>query len=403
MNPENLTVTIVGGGSSAHVLIPLLSSSDYTVNILTSKPELWSKNIELQYRTTENELIETFYGELNKISDEPEDVINDADVIFLCMPVSQYRNALHRIAPYLASEKDVYVGTVYGQAGFNWMVDEIKDDFSLQNVITFSFGLIPWICRTLEYGNVGITYGVKPINIAAVEPIEYFDVLNENIFEKVCLDWFGTGEFQQADHFLSLTFSVDNQIIHPARCYGLFVRYGGEWKKKENIPLFYDDFDQVSADILAALDADYSKIRRKLREKYPNKEFLQMRNYLDQDRYTNETDEYTVLESFLESKTLGAIKAPTIRTKDGTWKIDVNHRFFTDDIYYGLCIAKWVAERFQIAVPTIDKLINWAQKLRNEELLRNGKLLLDSADLSKRFKSGVPHFYGYETVADIVD
>ena len=403
MKPENLTVTIVGGGSSAHVLIPLLSSSNYTVNILTSKPEQWSKNIELQYRTTENKLIESFHGELNKISAEPEDVINDADVVFLCMPVNQYRSALHRIAPYLNSGKEVYVGTVYGQAGFNWMVDEIKERFALEKIITFSFGLIPWICRTLEYGKVGVTYGVKPINIAAVEPSEYFERLNENLFAKVCLDWFGSGEFQQADNFLSLTLSVDNQIIHPARCYGLFVRYGGEWDKAENIPLFYKDFDQVSADILTNLDADYSKIRAKIRMKYPNKKFSKMQNYLKQDRYTNKTEDYTVLESFLKSKTLGAIKAPTIKTQAGTWKIDTNHRFFTDDIHYGLCIAKWVAERFKIDVPTIDKIINWAQKLRDEDLLKNGKLQLDSVDLRKRFKSGIPHFYGYQTVAEIVD
>lgn len=403
MNTENLTVTIVGGGSSAHTLIPLLSSSNYTVNILTSKPDQWSKNIELQYRTTENEVIESFHGELNKISSEPKDVINDADVIFLCMPVSQYRNALHRIAPHLNVEKEVYVGTVYGQAGFNWMVDEIKESFALEKIVTFSFGLIPWICRTLEYGKVGVTYGVKPINIAAVEPAEHFDELNKNIFEKICLNWFGTGEFKQADNFLSLTFSVDNQIIHPARCYGLFVRYGGEWDKAENIPLFYKDFDQVSADILTSLDADYSKIRAKIRMKYPNKKFSKMQNYLRQDRYTNKTEEYTVLESFLESKTLGAIKAPTVKTKRGTWKIDTDHRFFTDDIHYGLCIAKWAAERFRIDVPTIDKIINWAQKLRKEELLKDGELLLGSADLNKRFKSGIPHFYGYQSIGDIVD
>ena len=48
MKSENLTVTIVGGGSSAHVLIPLLSSSGYAVNILTSRPDQWSENIELQ-------------------------------------------------------------------------------------------------------------------------------------------------------------------------------------------------------------------------------------------------------------------------------------------------------------------------------------------------------------------
>jgi len=213
MNTENLTITIIGGGASAHTLIPLLSSSKYIVNLMTRKPDIWSKEIELQYQSVDGDVIERFYGELNRISSEPKDVINEADVIFLCMPVSQYRNALHRIAPHLDQDKEVYIGTVFGQAGFNWMVDEIKRTFGLEKIITFSFGLIPWICRVLEYGKIGITYGVKPINIAAVEPKAYFEALNRNIFEKVCLDWFGRGAFLLADNFLTLTFSVDNQII----------------------------------------------------------------------------------------------------------------------------------------------------------------------------------------------
>ena len=163
MDTENLTITIVGGGSSAHTLIPLLSSSGYIVNLLTRKPDRWSRKIELQHQEFNGDVIKKFHGGLNKISSEPKDVINDADVIFLCMPVSQYRDALHRIAPHLNQEKEVYVGTVYGQAGFNWMVDEIKRAFGLEKIITFSFGLIPWICRVLEYGKIGITYGVKPM------------------------------------------------------------------------------------------------------------------------------------------------------------------------------------------------------------------------------------------------
>ena len=403
MNTDNLTITIVGGGASAHLLITLLSSSNYVVNILTRKPDLWSRKIELQYQAINGDVIERFYGKLNKISAEPGDVINEADVIFLCMPVSQYRNALHRIAPHLNSDKEVYVGTVYGQAGFNWMVNEIKRTFGLEKITTFSFGLIPWICRILEYGKIGITYGVKPINIAAVEPQLHFKALNENIFEKVCLDWFGKGAFIQADNFLSLTFSVDNQIIHPARCYGLFMRYGGEWEKLEDIPFFYKDFDQLSADILTQLGADYSKIRESIREKYPDKKFTYMLDYLAQDRYTNITAEYTVLESILLSNTLGAIKAPTVKTKTGKWMINTDHRFFTDDIHYGLCIAKWVADRFGLDVPTIDKIIYWAQELRQETLIEGNQLQLDSADLSQKFKPGIPHFYGYQTIDDIVD
>lgn len=64
-----------------------------------------------------------FHGDINALSDDYKDVIPDADVIFLCMPVHQYRNALKKLAPFInRSKKEVFVGTIYGQAGFNWMV-----------------------------------------------------------------------------------------------------------------------------------------------------------------------------------------------------------------------------------------------------------------------------------------
>ncbi len=398
-----MTVTIVGGGSSAHTLIPLLSSSGYTVNIMTRKPQQWSKNIELQYQSTEGKILQRFYGELNNISANPEKVIPEADVIILCMPVSKYRSVLHQIAPHIKKEKKVFVGTVYGQAGFNWMVNEIKKPFKLNEVVTFSFGLIPWICRTQEYGKIGITYGVKPMNIAAVEPPLYFEFLNESIFKKVCLNWFGKGAFQQANKFISLTLSVDNQIIHPARCYGLYKKYGGEWNSQEDIPFFYDDFDQYSADVLKKLDSDYSKIRNRIKELNPGIDFPFMLDYLTQDRTTNKTEKITVLESFLTSDTLGAIKTPAIQTENGKWKIDTNHRFFTDDIHYGLCIAKWFADLLALEVPMIDEIIQWAQDLRHEKLIDGSTLLLESEDLKQKYNSGIPYYYGFRTINETID
>ena len=58
---------------------------------------------------------------------------------------------------------------------------------------------------------------------------------------------------------------------------------------------------------------------------------------------------------------------------------------------------------WHLDVPTIDEIIIWAQNLRQEVLIEDGELKLDSVDLSQKFKSGIPHFYGYQTIDDIVD
>ena len=62
----------------------------------------------------------------------------------------------------------MFVGTVYSQAGFNWMVHEVEKVYRLENVCAFAMGLMPWICRTVEYGRLGASYGTKALNVVAV-------------------------------------------------------------------------------------------------------------------------------------------------------------------------------------------------------------------------------------------
>ena len=399
---EENKVTIVGGGNSAHVLIPFLSGAGFAVNLLTRKPKEWSQKVDVQLHTIHGEIQEEFSGTLTKVSDNPAEVIPQARFVILCMPVCKYRSALHGLAPHLAKDKEVFVGTIYGQAGFNWMVDEIKKKFDLSNITTFSAGLIPWICRIIEYGKVGATYGCHEINIVAVSPPNRFSELNDILLKNICERWLKKGSFRQASNFLSLTLSVDNQIIHPSRCYSLFLRYDGKWAHKKDVPYFYRDYDQKSADLLQELDVDYSKIREAIKAKYPQQDFQYMLDYLSLERLSHQSKNTDIRESFTTSLMLGAIKTPTIQLESGEWVVDKDHRFFTDDIHYGLCIAKWIADQLTLDVPTVDSIIDWAQQLRNEKIIEGNKLLLDSESLTTEFMSGIPPVYGLNSIDDIL-
>lgn len=397
-------LVICGGGSSAHTLIPLLKDSGFDVSIFTSKPEKWHKTIELQYQDPDGNVLETFSGPLKKASDNAAEIIPDADYIVFCMPVHKYRVGLHEIAPYINKEKPVFVGTVYGQGGWNWMVDEIKKDYSLDNIVTFAFGLIPWIARIIDYGHIGVTYGCKATNYAACSPKSCFKQLDEELLENICKKWFDKGEVEQSDNFLSLTLSVDNQIIHTSRCFGLYKVHGQTWKNREDVPMFYKDYDDVSAKLLADLDADYSKVREEIIKRYPEKDYKYMLDYLALERFSYKSHNTDVKESFVTSKTLVAIGTPVVQNAEGLWEVDRNHRFFLDDIYYGNCIAKWLAEQMNIETPTIDAILHWAQKVRNEKIIdENNKLILDSEDLKAPYKTGLPCEYGFTTIDDIVD
>lgn len=391
-------ITIVGGGSSAHTLIPVLSKSKYKVNLLTSKPEQWDNIIETQYIDPNGIKKMSIFGEIETISDKPEDVIPDSEIIILCMPVHKYREALHNIAPYIKGDK-VFIGTIYGQAGFNWMVSEIIKTFDLKDITTFAIGLIPWICRISKYGKIGVTYGPKEFNVVAVSPDSDFEYLNNNFLSHICFDWFDTGKFHLADNFLSLTLSVDNQIIHTSRLYDLSQKTRGTWNSQDDVPYFYRDYTKSSATILKQLDNDYSLIRNKIKNIYPNVKFTYMLDYLELERLSYQSENSDILESFLKSKTLGQIKTPVIHDDD-KFIIDKNHRFFFDDIYYGLMIAKWFAEQLEIVVPTIDRILIWAQILLNDEIIKDGRLVHTMRD---RFKSGLPIQYGIKSLSDCIE
>ena len=54
--------------------------------------------------------------------------------------------------------------------------------------------------------------------------------------------------------------------------------------------------------------------------------------------------------------------------------LDKNSRYFVEDIQFGLCIIKAFAELCDVKTPTVDKVIEWGQKLVGKEYLVNGRL-----------------------------
>ena len=80
-----------------------------------------------------------------------------------------------------------------------------------------------------------------------------------------------------------------------------------------------------------------------------------------------------------------------------------NSFIFFDDIFYGNCIAKWIAEQFNIDTPAIDEVLSWAQEVRQEQIIENHRLVVDSPDMSAPFKTGIPVVYGFKGVTDCLD
>ena len=128
-----------------------------------------------------------------------------------------------------------------------------------------------------------------------------------------------------------------------------------------------------------------------------------MLDYLALERLSYQSKNTDIRESFTSSKTLGAIKPLVRQVENGDWVIDTEHRFFTDDVSYGVCIAKWMAQEMDLEVPAMDEIIEWVQGIREERYLRNGRLLEDSPSLRNDLASGIPPVYGIDSIEGVVD
>jgi hypothetical protein len=124
---------------------------------------------------------------------------------------------------------------------------------------------------------------------------------------------------------------------------------------------------------------------------------------MELEKFGYDSEIKDIRSSFTEFGTLDAIQTPVVKNVNAKWEIDRSHRFFLDDIFYGNCIAKWMAEQFCIETPTIDEILSWAQEMRQEEIIRNHKLILDSQDLCVPFKTGIPTVYGFDNINDCLD
>ena len=75
----------------------------------------------------------------------------------------------------------------------------------------------------------------------------------------------------------------------------------------------------------------------------------------------------------------------------------------TDDVLYGLCIAKSIAEMLEINTYHIDNTLTWAQGMMGEKIISNHKLVIFEEIKRDKFKYGIPEAYGLESVIDICD
>jgi len=367
-------IAICGGGNVAHVLAGLLSQrKGLETRVLTRKPDFWSESIRVlddQHRSTT--------GRPHVISNQAGEVISGADLVILALPAYARATVLKTIAPHLTG--NVWVGSLPGGGGFDWLVQKALQDASA-SVSIFGAQRVPYISRITHYGREVFGSPKKEgIAIAAVPQSRSSEIASilEDILQMPvsCLN-----------NFLEITLATSNPILHPARMYTLFHNYETEKFWQERI-LFYEGWDDAASELLIRMDREvhdiFARIPLDLSYILPLLEHYGVSNAQELTR------KISGIASFKE------IPTPMLEIENG-FIPDFQSRYFTEDIPFGLLIIKGVAAIAGTATPVIDTVITWAQMMMHKEYIINGKL--EGKDIAETL---IPQNAGIVTTAELI-
>eukprot|EP00444_Apocalathium_aciculiferum_P003759 CAMPEP_0183391992 /NCGR_PEP_ID=MMETSP0370-20130417/6821_1 /TAXON_ID=268820 /ORGANISM="Peridinium aciculiferum, Strain PAER-2" /LENGTH=471 /DNA_ID=CAMNT_0025571817 /DNA_START=92 /DNA_END=1507 /DNA_ORIENTATION=- len=382
-----LTITIIGSGNSGHVCAALIEGNTkgrVKTQLLTSNPSAWTNCCPRV--TFPNGDVQV--GRIHKISSDPAELIPHSDIVLWTGPVTSTMEVFETIRPYLNTRKTA-VGTIFAQGLSHLLAARTFGP----DVRFFALRNIPWLCRMVKKGEESVIVGAKTsigVMTMNIEPAWVKSELEPLFVVQKTGKWEPVMDIMP--DFCPVVFNPANQIIHPARYWGLFRKWTGAPLSGDDEPSewLYRGMDEVSGQVLSVLDEELQSLKdayyeatgaEGCREVIPLAERLKIQ-YGDQIE-----DDSTMAKMVGTNKAYSLAKTPMIRTARGVIP-DPNHRVVTDDIGWGLCALVSIAERLEedlgVKTPTtmMRMLIEWHQDLMGKEFLVNGRLCgRDCADL----------------------
>lgn len=331
-----MTICICGGGSLGHTIAGYIGAkNEYKVNILTQKPQLWSRNINILDCHGHS-----FKSNLAIISEFPEKVIPDSDIILLCLPGFAIESELIKIKPYL-KEKQV-VGSVISSTGFFFMAEEILPP----TIGRFGFQRVPFISRIDTYGQSATLLGYKKeLKLATAfipQPEHLINTLSGMLDTPI----------HHASHYLEVSLSNSNPLLHTTRLYSLFKDYQ-EGIYYDKPCLFYEDWDDACSGLLIACDREFFQILKKL--PIHTEEIPTVLNYYESTDAASLTRKIKSIEAFKH------LKAPMLKIGRRHYIPDFKNRYFCEDFPFGISFIKYMGEITNTKTPHIDKIIEWGR------------------------------------------
>lgn len=401
METEKLKIAICGGGNGAHCFATIASSrNNVEVNVLSvykDEAERWVKatkdNMLTAFTTDSDGTTTNVSAKPSLITKEPAIALKGTKIIFIVVPAYVHQIYLEIIYPYV--QPDTLIVGLPGHPGFELQCKNVLKE-KAKTCTMMGFESLPWACRITEYGK-------------RVQLLGYKDILSTSLLTgRGCKLPFPAVETVQrilgdkpriniAKNAISITLK-SGSVLHPPIMYG-------KWKDWDGVPLnekplFYQGVTEMQTNLMSCLNREIRITAKKIQELKPSlvmTDVVTMEEWFKTHYSDTISDTSSLLTLLRTNSAYQGLVHPMKRLETG-FVPDFDYRYITEDIPFGIVILKGIAILVGVATPTMDELINWAQKILGKEYLVDSKLK------GKDVKSvRAPQSYGISTLDQLVE
>ncbi len=338
-----MRITIAGGGNIGTQLMVHSAAKGHDVIAYTSKPEVFSKHLNI---VDENDRT-TLEGDITLATNNPSEAFKDADLIMVTLPSMMMKDIADKI--YEFARPDALICVVPGNGGSECAFARCIE----RGNVFFALERVPAIARLVVKGKTVRSTGYKKeIHVASIPAAKAQDCCD------IIASIFDTQECSTIPNFLNLTMTPSNPILHTTRLRSIFRDYkpGVVYEK---LPLFYEEWSDDSSELLFLCDEEVQNICKALPE-YSLEFVKSLRIHYESPTIEAMTKKISSIPAFK------GLKTPSEKVEGG-FIPDLHSRYFTADFSYGLAIIKQIAVFAGVDTPNIDETLAWYDNIRIEQ------------------------------------
>lgn len=338
-----MRIIIVGGGNIGTQFAVHSAEKGYEVIVYTSTPDAF----EERYLTIVDGCgIVTHQGAIQLATNDPKEAFQNADVIVVTVPAAIMQPIADLVYKY--ADSNTIIGVVPGNGGSECAFRQCIE----RGNVFFGIERVPAIARLVKKGKSVKSIGYrKELHVASLPytNAKKCSTLVEHIFDIRCIP---------IPSYLNLTMTPSNPVLHTSRLRVLF----GDWHQGivyNRIPLFYEDWDNQSSELMLACDEEVQMICHALPE-FDLQYVKSLKIHYESPSVEAMTKKIASIPAFR------GLESPAVKAEGG-WIPDLHSRYFTADFSYGLSIIKQIACFAGVRTPNIEETLSWYHNIAIEK------------------------------------